>query len=215
MADFPVNLDDLAPATVERSHRFEVVLTILLACTAIIGAYAAYRADLDSGDALRQFQVASRTTSEGTDLLGQADAAQSLDQQIFAQYAKAVTQGKEDLAVSLRDDLSPTLKDAIDTWESDKANQEPSPFAGDNPAYVQPLYDEGNKKLDQADKEFAAADELRRTADKFTLLTVVLASALFLFGIASVSRNTRVRRGMAAVGAVIFAGSAIALLTLL
>lgn len=215
MADFPVSLDDLAPATVERSHRFEVLLTVLLACTAIVGAYAAFRADLDSGDALRQFQVANKTTAEATDLLGQADAAQALDQQIFVQYAKAVTEDKTELAEGLRDDLSPNLKDAITAWEADTEDQSASPFVGKDPYYVQPLYAEGNKTLDRSQREFLEADELRRSSDKFTLLTVFLASALFLFGIASVTRNRTVRLGMSGVGALIFAGATVALLTLL
>lgn len=214
MADFPVSLDDLAPATAERSHRFEVLLTVLLACTALVGAYAAYRADLDSGDALRQFQVANRTTAEGTDLLGQADAAQALDQQIFVQYAKAVTQHKPELAASLRDDLSPTLKEAITAWEADEGDAS-SPFTGDEPFYVQPLYADGSAKIERSQHEFDQADALRRQSDKFTLLTVFLASVLFLFGIASVARNRAVRLGMTGVGSAIFAGATIALLTML
>lgn len=214
MADFPVSLDDLAPASVERSHRFEVILTILLACTAIAGAYAAYRADLNRGDSLRQFQVANKTTSEGTDLLGQADAAQALDQQIFVQYAKAVTEDKAELAQSLGFELSPTLTEAIKAWEADTADESASPFVGDDPYYAQPLYADGEAKLAQSDKEFEKADDLRRDADRFTLITVFLASALFLFGIASVARNRIVRLGMSGVGGVIFGGATIALLAI-
>lgn len=210
MADFPVKLDDLAPASVERSHRFELILTVLLACTALTAAYAAYRADLDSGDALRQFQVANKSTAEANDLLGQADSAQALDQQIFVQYAKAVNVGDEELALSLKDDLSPTLKEGVDAWEADTADDSNSPFIGGY--YVQPLYAEGEAKLAQAEEDFAAADELRERSDRFTLITVFLASALFLFGISSVSRNLTVRNGMSGVGVVIFLGALIALL---
>ena len=92
MADIPATIDELPPGG-DRSHRFEVVLAVLLALAAVVAAYAAYRADLDRGDALRQFQVANRTTAEGNSILGQATAAQTLDQQIFVQYAKAANQG--------------------------------------------------------------------------------------------------------------------------
>lgn len=209
MADFPVNLDDIAPP-VERSHRFELLLTVLLACTALAGAYAAYRADLDSGDALRQFQVANQTTAEANDLLGQADSAQALDQQIFVQFAKASNAGKTELADSLGNDLSPTLAAAIQAWSTDPDDDTPSPFVGGQ--YEQPLYADGEAKLAQAEEEFEAADELRESSDEFTLITVFLASALFLFGIASVTRNRSVRHGMTGVGILIFLGALIALL---
>ena len=209
MADFPVSIDDLAPASVERSYRFEVLLTVLLACTALVGAYAAYRADLDSGDALRQFQVANKTNAEANDLLGRAASAQSLDQQIFVQFAKASNAGKTELANSLRDDLSPTLKKALIAWGNEE-KYSPSPFVGGQ--YEQPLYAEGEARLEQAQRDFAAADELRETSDRFTLITVFLASALFLFGIASVTRNRSVRLGMTGVGIVIFLGAFGALL---
>ena len=207
MADIPATIDELPPGG-DRSHRFEVVLAVLLALAAVVAAYAAYRADLDRGDALRQFQVANRTTAEGNSILGQATAAQTLDQQIFVQYAKAANQGKVELAKALGGDLSPNLKKALDAWSNQKGGAA-SPFVGDNPTYEQPLFADGNAKLQQAQTQFAAANDLRRTADNFTLVTVFLASALFLYGIAAVSRNRRVRYGMTAVGALIFVGAAI------
>lgn len=207
MADIPATIDELPPGG-DRSHRFEVVLAVLLALAAITAAYAAYRADLNRGDSLRQFQVANRTTAEGNSILGQATAAQALDQQIFVQYAKAANQGKVELAQALGRDLSPDLKKAIDAWASQKGDAA-SPFVGDNPTYEQPLFADGDAKLAAAQKQTAAANDLRETADSFTLVTVFLASALFLYGIAAVTRNRRVRYGMTGLGFIIFVGAAL------
>ena len=51
---------------------------------------------------------------------------------------------------------------------------------------------------------------LRRDADDYTLITVFLASALFLYGMAAVTGNRRVRYGMTGLGFVIFSGAALA-----
>lgn len=212
MADLPVTVDEL-PRGGERSHRFEVLLAVLLALAAVTAAFAAYRADINRGDALRQFQVANASTADANDLFGQADASQSLDEQIFVQYAKAGVAGKEELAKALREDLSPDLRRAIDAWENGQEDT-PSPFAGDRPAYVQPLYAQGRQAAAAAQRQFDAANDLRRTADDYTLITVFLASALFLYGIAAVTGNRRVRYGMTGLGFAIFAGASLATLGL-
>jgi len=208
MADLPVTVDEL-PGRGERSHRFEVLLAVLLALAALIAAFAAYRADINRGDALRQFQVANSSTAEANDLFGQADATQSLDEQIFVQYAKAGLAGKEELATALREDLSPDLRRALDAWDKEQGDT-PSPFAGDRPAYVQPLYAEGRRAAARAQQQFDGANYLRRDADDYTLITVFLASALFLYGMAAVTGNRRVRYGMTGLGFVIFSGAALA-----
>jgi len=210
MADIPATIDENPPGG-DRSHRFEVVLAVLLALAALVAAYAAYRADLNRGDALRQFQVANKYTAQANDLFGQGDATQALDQQIFVQYAKAGLEEKTELATALRDELSPDLKRAIVAWEK-SGGDAASPFVGDNPAYQQPLYDQGQTRVEAAQREFAGANDLRRTADDYTLITVFLASALFLYGIAAVSANRRVRYGMTVLGVIIFAFAAVATL---
>ncbi len=143
--------------------------------------------------------------------MGQADAQTAIDQQIFVQYAKAVFQKKADLATSLKDDLSPDLKRAVDAWLAQKSDSS-SPFDGENATYEQPLYDQGAKQLAQSRRQFAQADATRKQGDRFTLIVVFLASSLFLYGIASATSNRRVRLAMTAVGAFIFAGATVALI---
>jgi hypothetical protein len=210
MVDLPKTVDELPPAA-PRSRRFELTLAILLGLAAIATGYTAYRADIDRGDSLRQFQVANKLTAQSIDLKGQADVQRSIDQQLFVEYLKATQAGDNDLAAYLGSGLSPDLKDALDVWSSDE-NSGLSPFAGNPPAYVQPLYDEGDRLAKEADVEFEQADELRRSADGFTLIGVLLASALFLYGIAAVSRARKIRIGLTGVGFVIFVGATLALL---
>jgi hypothetical protein len=210
MPDVPVTVDELAPVG-QRSRRFELVLSILLGLAAIAAGWAAYQADLNRGDSLRQFQVANRLTAESADLAGQADVQRSTDEQLFVEYLKATLAQDFPGAAYIREDLSPDLRRAIRIWESTPGSG-PSPFAGANPAYYQPIYDEAKAKADEAAVEFEKADDLRRDADAFTLIGVFLASALFLYGIAAVSRARKVRWGLTGVGFVIYLGSVIALI---
>jgi hypothetical protein len=210
MVDLAKTVDEL-PQVTPRSRRFELTLAILLGLAAIATGYTAYRADIDRGDSLRQFQVANKLTAESIDLKGQADVQRSIDQQLFVEYLKATQANNVDLAQYLGTGLSPDLKNALDIWASD-ANAPLSPFDGNPPAYTQPLYDEGDRLARDADVEFEQADELRRSADGFTLIGVLLASALFLYGIAAVSRARKIRIGLTGVGFVIFLGATLALL---
>ena len=203
-------MDEL-PASAPRSRRFELTVAILLGVAAITAGYTAYRADLDRGDSLRQFQVASKLSAESIDAYGQGDVQRGIDEQIFIEYGKAVLEGDEEASKALRNDLSPDLRDAIDTWENSDGNAI-SPFAGENPAYFQPFYEQGDELAARAAAEFKAADDLRSRADTFTLIGVLLASALFIYGIAAVSRAPKVRRGLTATGFLIYLGAAIALL---
>lgn len=210
MSDLPVTVDEL-PASAPRSRRFELTLAILLGLAAITAGYTAYRADIDRGDALRQFQVASKTSAQSVDAYSQGDVQRSTDEQIFVEYMKAINAGDAEVAAALRNGLSPDLRRGIIAWEQSTGN-EFSPFVGANPAYFQPFYAEGDELAAQADEEFAAADDLRSRADTFTLIGVLLASALFIYGIAAVSRATKVRRGLTATGFLIYLGATIALL---
>lgn len=210
MSDLPVTLDEL-PASAPRSRRFELTVAILLGVAAITAGYTAYRADLDRGDSLRQFQVASKTSGQSIDAYSQGDVQRGIDEQIFVEYSKAVLAGDAVAAKGLRNGLSVDLRKAIIAWENSGGNAL-SPFAGETPAYYQPFYEEAEELAAQATTEFNAADELRSRADTFTLIGVLLASALFLYGIAAVSRAPKVRRGLTATGFLIYLGATIALL---
>ena len=209
MSDLPVTLDEL-PASAPRSRRFELTIAILLGVAAITAGYTAYRADLDRGDSLRQFQVANKTSSLSIDAYSQGDVQRGIDEQIFVEYSKAVLAGDVESSAALRI-LSPDLRAAIRTWEETQGRAL-SPFAGDPPAYFQPFYEDGDELAAQATAEFNAADEIRSRADTFTLIGVLLASALFLYGIAAVSRAPKIRRGLTATGFAIYLGATITLL---
>jgi hypothetical protein len=208
MSELPVTVDELPQ--VPRSRRFELTLAVLLGLAAIAMAFTSYQADLKRGESLREFQNANRLNSNSVDAYGQADAQRALDQQLFVNYSKAALEGNTEAVRYLRNELSPDLRQAIVRWENSAGNAN-SPFDGESPAYEQPLYTEGDDYAEQSKAAFAVADDLRRDADAFTLIGVFLASALFLYGIAAVSRIPRIRRGLTAVGFVIYVGAVLAL----
>jgi hypothetical protein len=210
MVDLPKTVDELPPGS-PRSRRFELTLAILLGLAAIATGFAAYQADLDRGDSLRQFQVANRLTAESIDLRGQGDTQRAIDEQFFVEYLKATRINNVGLAGYLGGGLSPDLRRALDRWSASGGNAT-SPFTGNRPAYVQPLYGQADDLAAEATTAFEQADDLRRSADIFTLIGVFLASALFLYGIAGVSRARKVRLGLTEVGFVIYVGAVIALL---
>lgn len=191
----------------ERPHwaaRFEIVLAFLLGAAALASATGAYLANSDDGNQLKYLQRSSQTRAEANDAYAAGDKQLGLDQTIFIEYITAFNDGKEDLAAYFGEELSPTLKDAIDVWKDDE--EAVTPFSGDEPIYSPAAYAEGDKLDARADAEFKKADFYDARGDDFVLATVVFAIALGLLGIGGVVARWRNR--------ILFAGAGSAALAL-
>ena len=68
------------------------------------------------------------------------------------------------------------------------------------------------KALD-AEHEFNHAEDQQEKATRYTLIEVILASSLFLLGVAGVAAETRVKYGALAAAAIIFVTALVLLAT--
>lgn len=186
-----------------RSARLAIVIAVLLGLAAIAGAYAAYRNELRDHESTVKFNEGIQHVDQASQKYTEGNQVLNADQQLFLEYAKAAKNNDTDIAAYLHDDLmSPTLRAGVDWWQDDpKAT---SPFVDQDPKYKVAQFGEGQELDKQAGEAFKDAKHEQNKADRFTLIEVILATALFLYGVAGVSRNYRIKVGATAVGAVIF-----------
>lgn len=210
-------------------ERFELVIAILLGLAAIAAAFAAYKTDLRDGDALKYFQEGNRTadkasraqtkvvTQRNEDQIVTTFALQSIISAEFAASSTGTeisTKESKDLGNTLINLVgSPELKKANAECEKDQECQEKAIPPVDSKFYVVPEAAQAKQLDAQADSEFRRANANDKKGDKYSLVTVFLATALFLYGVAAVGRGRTVKLGMASLGGLIFVVSVVMLIT--
>jgi Flp pilus assembly protein TadB len=71
----------------------------------------------------------------------------------------------------------------------------------------------GKEAADDADREFQHAEDQQEKATRYTLVEVILASSLFLLGVAGVAQQTRVKHGALVAAGVTFTTALVLLAT--
>jgi hypothetical protein len=184
---------------------FEVIIASLLGLAAVVAAFAAYQAALKDGDTLASFQQGNRTADTANQRFDEAAANRNEDQIVTTFVIKTTL----DQPNADPDKLGNLLIDKIGSDPLKKANADcnahdcnVSPI--DSPYYHLPAQAEGERLQARADDLFASANAADKTGDHYELVTVIVALSLFLYGVAAVARERRLKLAMAAVGFVIF-----------
>jgi hypothetical protein len=141
----------------------------------------------------------------------------SRDQSLFLEYAKAKQLRQDKLANYIFLNLmGPTLQGGVRWWQGpNRSTARPArnPFTPHDPAYrIQQLRD-ADQSYDSSKKNFTEARADQEKADHYTLIEVILATALFLYGLAGVTRNPRLKRVTVVMGTVIFTVALVLLIT--
>jgi hypothetical protein len=172
-------------------RRIELVAAVILGIAGILTAFAAYKAALADGDALKGYTASAKTTADANGYYNEAFGTYTSDQALFLQYQILVEQGDEDLALVLRERLfSPELEAGTVAWEQIPAgapDEPPTPL--DTEEYVIAAQDEADALTEQAADEFEEAQNVDDAGDKFELAVVFLAVALFLAGVGTLFKN--------------------------
>ena len=192
--------------------RFDILIATLLGIAAVATAFAAYQAELHDGDSLKAFNEGNRTVSDANQWYLQGNQIQAQDQALFIEYAKALRSDDTELAAYFEQELMrPELVKAIAWWKKDEKAQ--TPFVERNPDYVIEEFAQGEADTKKTNRLFATAKDEDEKGDRYTLITVILAAALFLYGIAAVAKQVRVRNFATAIGLGIFVLAAALLIT--
>jgi hypothetical protein len=196
-------------------QRFELVIAILLGLAAVVGAVAAYQTGIKDGDTLDAFQRGNRTADRASRLKAEVATKRAEDQIVSTFAIQAVvnatvagggeeesTAAAEDLGDALIEEIgSPELVTAFKKCDADDACDS-API--DSKYYVVPDAKTASDLDKQADELFATATTADKEGDDYSLVTIFLATSLFLYGVAAVGRGRSVKLGMASLGGVIF-----------
>jgi hypothetical protein len=201
---------------VERHGHFwlEVAIAAVLGLTAVATAFSAYRAGKSERATVAHYNEGIRDSSVSTGVLLEAEQTLGSDQAIFLEYAKAAQQDNLELAAYLLNNLmSKNLRAAVLWWsEGDRSDKYKSPFVDANPKYDRSGFEIGNHLSDRSNKLFAQAQKTHKTSNRYDLVTVILAAALFMLGLAGVLRHHGLRLAFFGIGLLFFLGGAIQIL---
>ena len=196
----------------ERLWRFrlELVIAILLGLAAIVGALAAYFGHVTEGHSISAFNSGIRSSSDSNLFYNQGNQRLIQYQSIFQEYAKDAYQGTKTNDYTFPAYIQTTLMDdrlsKMVTWWTSNGNTKKyhSPFVEQDPYFVIPEYTQAQKLDNQTAEQFKDGRHDENKSNKYTLVEVVIASALFLYGIAGVTRRFSIKLGFLAVGFVLF-----------
>ena len=185
-----------------RSKRIEIWIAALLGIVAVITAFATYKAVLEDGDTLANFNEGVRINDDATASDTEGTQQYTTDQAIYLEFVKAEQEGDSDLAGYFRETLfSPELEESV-KWVEEGDKDAVSPFQEDSP-YTRPEWAKAEDLRKQTRTKFAIAGQHDEDGDKYVLATVILSISLFLLGIAGVNRQFRVQRALMAVASVV------------
>ena len=186
-------------------RRISIVEASLLAIVAVLAAlsgYAAARWSTESSNLLAHAS-AERTQANAASL----DALNSLNFDVTAfndWFSAYVANNTTAMDIAARR-FTPNFKNAFEAWLL--TNPETNPQAPPGPSYM-PQYKEPEKQLAaqlnaQADTDYAAGVKAGANSDSYILITVYLATVLFLAGIGSHFAFRKIRYALAGVGTAI------------
>lgn len=194
----------MAEADTREDRRLELVAAVILGIAGILTAFAAYKAALTDGDALKGYTASARTTADANGYFNEAFATYTSDQSLFLEYQVLVEQGDTATAEVIRERLfSPELYAATAAWNEipvGSPDEPPTPL--DMEEYVIPAQDEAIALTEQAAQEFTEAQAFDDAGDKFELAAVFLAVSLFLAGVGSLFKARKVQIAILTMAAV-------------
>jgi hypothetical protein len=196
--------------------RTEIVIAILLGMAAILTAWSTFQSAQIDSSISAAYSEGIRLSDAASQAFNDASATDVADQSLFLEYAKAANSGDVSTATYIHDSLmTPELQSAVDWWtnQPDSATY-PTPFTPDNPNWSTKMFDDATALDTDAQAKFDEAKKLDGVGSDFDILSIIIALSLFLFGVASLVRQERIKIGLGAVGAVILLFSIIRLIQL-
>ena len=183
--------------------RLEVAIAIALGLAAIVTALTVLLIDQHDDEAMVQFNNGVASVTEATGSYVQASTQRSADQALFTEYLKA-TQRPEDAGVAdyLREEvMRDQLRRAVVWWSNSPYD---SPFIKQNPFYRSPEAERASELTSESAAQFESAQDEQNAGDLYILVGVIVSAALFLYGIAGVTRRFKIRVGTFAAGTFVF-----------
>ena len=194
----------------------ELVETIILTLATFATAWAGYQASQWGNAASTLDLRATAQLIEASQQLGRAQQLELLDVGLFTDWVDATAAGDARLAGFYRDRFRDEFRPAFDAWLATRPLDNPdapsSPFV--MPDYQLAAVAEAEALRDEAGRMSQTAEVVDGYADRYTLLTVILAAALLLAGLGNRFEWEELRAVIVGVALVVLLICVVTLLTL-
>jgi hypothetical protein len=191
-----------------RSRRWdpllEVVITVALGLAAVVTALSLYLNERSDHESQVKFNETIEHVNASTASATQAVQMSAQDHSVFAVYSSLYyDKGPNFASYLIETAMSERLRKMVHWWANTKGSGR-TPFTKKNPYYTHPDAKLAAHETEAAEAAFADAKAAQNDASDYVLIEVILATALFLYGIAGVTRRFTIRIGTLGAGAFIF-----------
>jgi hypothetical protein len=189
--------------------RLDLAVAVLLGVTVMAIAWGAYKAEVKGKDADHYFNRSDETLGTAHKIELQGDQEVATDEQLFLELSRdRVERRVKAVAYLRRNFLTPDFLAAVRWWaQQPRGSRPPAPFVDANPNYVNTYYDRGAVLETQAARYLDGAHKAEERAIDYTIVSVILTVALFLFGISTQIGTAWVKIGLLGVGTIVVVGS--------
>ena len=210
---------EASTASANGGDRLELLIAIGLGLAAIVTALFVYLTDVHDDNADLAFSDGVAQVTEATGSYVTASQLRASDESLFAEYAQLAYAGSLGDRFSLRAAdylregiMRPELRDSVIWWSAETqkpggAERYPTPFVEDNPEYTEPEQAQAEEQSATAQASFAEAQDEQTAGDTFIIADIIVASALFFFGLAGVFGHRLLKVRITALGYVLFFAS--------
>ena len=188
----------------------EISIAVVLGLTAVATAFSAYQSGKNERQTVARYNEGIRDSSLSTGVLLEAEQTLANDRSLFLQYVSAAQTNADLARYYLNNLMSPQLRAAVIWWSNQDKYK--TPFVDANPKYKQEDFALGDSLSERSNALFVDAKKTHKTSNRYELVTVILAAALFMLGVAGVLRHYWLRVTFFAIGAVFFVGGAVQIL---
>ena len=191
MIDLPHRWDRFEPLA-------EILAILILATATLATAWSGYQSARWSGVQAANYSRASAARVESSRASSIAGQQMQVDIGLFTNWINAYAEDNQELAdfyrARFRDEFTPAFEAWLLTDPKNNPEAPKSPFS--MPEYSLAKNEEADALEIKAGEYFEAAESSNEIADRYVLDTVILASVLFLAGMASQVKSFRVKSGV-------------------
>lgn len=184
----------------------DVVAAVLLGLAGVAAAWSGYQASTWSGIQAVEFSRAQALLLESARESAAADAERAIDVMTFSSWVDAYARGDERLMAFYQERFRPEFSVAFEVWLASEPEEDPAaatPFA--LAEYNQARLEAAEDLEGRAQAAFERGRSANQVGDRHVLNVVLLATVLFLAGVAQQARILGLEVGLLALAFMIFA----------
>jgi len=187
----------------------DIMSVVLLSVAALASAWCTYQAALWDGLQAEQYTIVGERNVDAALASAKAGQQQMVDLGMFMNWLSAYADGKTDVTTFYERRFRADFVPAFRAWVASEPRRNraapPTPFV--LPEYRLAERERANQLTADATRAFGEGRAANQRGDDYVLDTVVLASVLFLAGIAQQAPRLAMRKAITAVALVILVGA--------